>query len=323
MLKKLFATYWSICCATAFTFSLNCDGQVGPSQLTFGPVAEIGAVYSPDGRFIAFEYFHAARPTVPSIWVMPADGDFADAKALLDDGHFNGAPGWSPDGNWISFKSNRNTGGSQIFKISTKTGEIVQLTNLRDNAPIGGSTSWSGQNKIAFEVDGDIFSVSSKGTKVEILLSVSSLDESWFPSDFAWSSDGTKMAFTCQKTLDNSDPDKQKSSICVGDAKTGSWKEVTRGPSDSHPAWNGNDRILFSRLTSPSSAQICLLQLKTGEVTKQTADFVDVFPAAHPAGRVLLFSRAARFTPTDLQAFRGFHVWRQILPRFPVVPCSQ
>ena len=79
------------------------DSTKGAVQLTFGPVGEQGPAVSPDGRLLAFEYFHPDEHKDPEIWVMPADGEFSSARALVANANRNADPTWSPDGKWISF----------------------------------------------------------------------------------------------------------------------------------------------------------------------------------------------------------------------------
>src|ERR1700720_4157880 len=77
-----------VCLLLIFCFGrsiLSCDRHRVHkfAQITKGPMGEIGPRCSPDGRYLAFEYFSIEHPNAVQVWLMPSNGRFSDAKPLL------------------------------------------------------------------------------------------------------------------------------------------------------------------------------------------------------------------------------------------------
>ena len=117
-----------------------------PKQLTSKPNAQVertltieklymtravgDTTWSPDGRTIAFISNMSGRNNV---WLVPADGGWPTQLTVSD--QRQSSPAWSPDGKWIAYESDYD-GDEQwdIFLVSPKTGQIVNLTNTREIA---------------------------------------------------------------------------------------------------------------------------------------------------------------------------------------------
>src|SRR5947209_12598688 len=98
----------------------------------------VGATsWSPDGKQIAFVTNISGRN---NIWLISAAGGWPSQLTISDQRQID--PAWSPDGKWIAFDSDHN-GDEQwdVFLVSPKTGEIVNLTNTPDVAEEG--HAWS------------------------------------------------------------------------------------------------------------------------------------------------------------------------------------
>jgi Tol biopolymer transport system component/DNA-binding winged helix-turn-helix (wHTH) protein len=82
------------------------------------------ASWSPDGRYIAFEF----RPKEHSeVYLVEVNGGLPRLLATLP-GADNGGPSWSQDGKWIYFYSDRGGGPLQLWKIQLIGGPAVQVT---------------------------------------------------------------------------------------------------------------------------------------------------------------------------------------------------
>src|ERR1039458_3655886 len=99
--------------------------QVGPAS------------WSPDGKMIVFVSNISGRN---NLWRGPAEGGWPTQLTVSDQRQTS--PAWSPDGKWIAYMSDYN-GDEQwdIFLVSPKTGQVVNLTNTREIAEE--SPTWS------------------------------------------------------------------------------------------------------------------------------------------------------------------------------------
>jgi dipeptidyl aminopeptidase/acylaminoacyl peptidase len=96
-----------------------------------------GATWSPDGKTVAFVGNLSGRN---NLWLVPSDGGWPMQLTVSDQRQTS--PAWSPDGKWIAYMSDYD-GDEQwdIFLVSPKTGQVVNLTNTREIAEE--SPTWS------------------------------------------------------------------------------------------------------------------------------------------------------------------------------------
>jgi dipeptidyl aminopeptidase/acylaminoacyl peptidase len=96
-----------------------------------------GTAWSLDGKTIAFVSNISGRN---NLWLVPAEGGWPTQLTISD--QRQSQPAWSPDGKWIAFQSDYD-GDEQwdIFLVSPKTGQVVNVTNTREIAEE--SPTWS------------------------------------------------------------------------------------------------------------------------------------------------------------------------------------
>jgi dipeptidyl aminopeptidase/acylaminoacyl peptidase len=96
-----------------------------------------GSTWSPDGKTVAFISNMSGRN---NLWLVPADGGWPTQLTISD--QRQASPTWSPDGKWIAYQSD-NDGDEQwdIFLVSPKNGQVVNITNTRQIAEL--SPTWS------------------------------------------------------------------------------------------------------------------------------------------------------------------------------------
>jgi dipeptidyl aminopeptidase/acylaminoacyl peptidase len=89
-----------------------------------------GSTWSPDGKTVAFISNLSGRN---NIWLVPSEGGWPTQLTVSDERQTS--PTWSPNGKWIAFMSDYE-GDEQwdIFLVSPKTGQVVNLTNTREIA---------------------------------------------------------------------------------------------------------------------------------------------------------------------------------------------
>jgi len=86
--------------------------------------------WSPDGKTIACISNLSGRN---NLWLVPAEGGWPTQLTVSNERQ--NSPAWSPDGKWIAYMSDYD-GDEQwdIFLVSPKTGQVVNLTNTREIA---------------------------------------------------------------------------------------------------------------------------------------------------------------------------------------------
>jgi len=96
-----------------------------------------GSTWSPDGKTVAFISNLSGRN---NLWLVPSEGGWPTQLTVSDQRQTS--PTWSPDGKWIAYMSDYD-GDEQwdIFLVSPKTGQVVNLTNTREIAEE--SPTWS------------------------------------------------------------------------------------------------------------------------------------------------------------------------------------
>jgi dipeptidyl aminopeptidase/acylaminoacyl peptidase len=96
-----------------------------------------GATWSPDWKTVAFVSNLSGRN---NLWLVPSEGGWPTQLTVSDQRQTQ--PTWSPDGKWIAYMSDYD-GDEQwdIFLVSPKTGQVVNLTKTREIAEE--SPTWS------------------------------------------------------------------------------------------------------------------------------------------------------------------------------------
>lgn len=96
-----------------------------------------GSTWSPDGKTVAFVSNLSSRN---NLWLVASEGGWPMQLTVSDQRQTS--PTWSPDGKWIAYMSDYD-GDEQwdIFLVSPKTGQVVNLTNTREIAEE--SPAWS------------------------------------------------------------------------------------------------------------------------------------------------------------------------------------
>jgi len=275
------------------------------AQITKGPVGEIGPRCSPDGRYLAFEYFSTEHSDAVQVWLMPPDR-FSDARPLLGySGMSYGEISWSPDGGWLSF-----VGGSpesdgvlseQVFKINIANRQITQLTYFPARTSLGG-TSWSRDGRILFEMDDDIYVVPQTGGTVAKLLDVNTRLPGVNPFFPSWSPDATRVAFVGRTAKEHS--------LYVADLDSNIIEKIFSDVGDDGPSWLDDSRILCSRVEGQSQSSLWLVRVREKNGVRLTQGFYDIGPVACVSGEYMYFARNADISRFSGPMMRGFHIWR-------------
>ena len=92
------------------------------TRLTFDDGLQIGATWSPDGRFIAYS---SNRGGKFDIWVQQVSG--GDPVQITKGPGHNWQPDWSPDGKYIAYRSEDGDGG--LFVVPALGGDRIGKEN--------------------------------------------------------------------------------------------------------------------------------------------------------------------------------------------------
>jgi TolB protein len=233
-------------------------------------------VWSPDGRKIAFLQGDVNANSIEpaEVGVMNADGSGRatithDGLTKLDSGAADSALDWSPDGGEIAYTYWAN--GGLGWTIAVVHGDGTGGHNLvRGQEP-----DWSPDGStIAFSrTGGGIFLVKADGSSVRQLTSGG--------GGPAWSSDGTRLAYTSDGAL-----------YVVNADGTGLRQLVSSGPYARNPDWSPGGEIAFGGQQSYWNKGGLWVVNADGSNLRQLTTESDDFPSWSPDGGRILFTSA-------------------------------
>ena len=160
-----------------------------PIQLSESDDRQLGAVWSPDGKWIVYEQ-DAGGGEIFDLYAVPSDGgDAVNLTSTPDVSETN--PRWSPDGSTIAIASRGKTSSNyDIELLDWKSRQVRKLTNEQTKNREWGEVVWSPDGKTIYadrtnagHTDSDVYRIDvSSGSlenltphRGEILFSVSSV----------------------------------------------------------------------------------------------------------------------------------------------------
>nr|QNO45878.1 Tol-Pal system protein TolB [Methanosarcinales archaeon ANME-2c ERB4] len=157
-------------------------------------------IWSPNGKKILFQTSTlSSNNPIENFDIRIMDADGGNKKRLTDYPEYDTSPEWSPDGKKIAYRSG-NLSNFDIWIMNPDGSDKKQLTTGAlisgfDWSPDGGKIayiSWLTNDPKAKE----IWIMDADGSNKELLLSVP-CNPSRVVMGFAWSPDGSKIAFDC------------------------------------------------------------------------------------------------------------------------------
>ncbi len=291
-------------------------GKPGHRQrVTGGPYAEAAPMCSPDGRWLAFEYFDAKHPDAPQIRIMQRDGGLESARPLIDAMQYSGDMSWSPDSHWVALQmdfptrdqSGPRTDDEQIVKINIQTHELIKLTHFAPNTAIDPTTSWLRTGWIIFSATGDdIMGVPEGGGDLRKFAHLPLDRCSGGMDTLAGSPDGRRIAFE----MLNFNP--ECNALWIADAETGNTVRVPTGVHPASPSWLDDNSLLFSGESDDGKpVGIYRISLRTGKVVR-LLEGAYLTPFVCDSGKTLYFSFGPKLQVkgNSWNQFYGFHIWK-------------
>jgi len=228
-----------------------------------------GADWSRDGKQIVFVSNMSGRN---NLWLVPAEGGWPTQLTVSD--QRQGAAAWSPDGKWIAYHSDYD-GDEQwdLFIVSPKTGQVVNLTNTRDIAEMG--PVWSPDSRyIAYMVkprtssvsEIDLFDMAVR--KIKHITTDTPKDKR--NSGPVWSKDGKWIAYT-QHQAKGTD-----ANVFVAEVATGKSTLLTEHSGEE--VWSVNDfspdgkKLLVTSNAQNGYENVGLLDIASKKTTWLTKD---------------------------------------------------
>lgn len=228
-----------------------------------------GTAWSPDGKTIAFISNISGRN---NLWLVPADGGWPMQLTISD--QRQSAPAWSPDGKWIAYQSDYD-GDEQwdIFFVSPKTGQVVNVTNTREISeesptwsPDGRYLAYMVKPKTSSVYEIDIFDTLMRETRH--LTTGTPKDK--MNVGPVWSKDGKWIAYTQQQAKGTD------SNVVVAEVATGESTLLT--PHQSEHLYSANDfapdgkHLLITANAGNDYDNVGLLNVATKKISWLTQD---------------------------------------------------
>jgi dipeptidyl aminopeptidase/acylaminoacyl peptidase len=227
------------------------------------------ASWSPDGKGIVFVSNMSGRN---NLWIVPEEGGWPIQLTVSDQRQT--APAWSPDGRWIAYMSDYD-GDEQwdIFIVSPKTGQVVNLTHTREIAeeyprwsPDGRYLAYTVKPKTASAYEIDVYDTLMRDVKhVTTGTAADKLNDNPL-----WSRDGKWIAYT-QEQAKGTD-----SNIFVAEVATGQSSLLT--PHDGEQLYRANDfspdgnKLLITSNAANGYDNVGLLEVATKKISWLTKD---------------------------------------------------
>jgi dipeptidyl aminopeptidase/acylaminoacyl peptidase len=225
--------------------------------------------WSPDGKTIVFVSNITRRN---NLWLVPSEGGWPTQLTASDQRQAH--PTWSPDGKWIAYQSDYD-GDEQwdIFFVSPKTGQVVNVTKTRDVAeenptwsPDGRYLAYMAKPRTSSSYEIDVFDSLMRETK-QI---TKNTPPEMLNTNPIWSRDGKYIVYTQEEAKGTN------SNIFVADLAT--QKNTLLTPHAGEQLYSANDlspdgkKVLITSNADNGYQNAGLLEVATKKITWLTEE---------------------------------------------------
>jgi Tol biopolymer transport system component len=285
VMPKIWKT--AVLCVIAIPFILlqACQEKrtdANPSVQSEEPQASLNTVSSSLKNTPGKIVFQSDRDGDWEIYVMEIDG--SNFVQLTDNSAADEYPVWSPDGQQIAFKSNRDGGNFDIYVMNADGTNQRQVTNhpANDEDP-----AWSPDGKmLAFHSDREsgleLYLIKPDGSDLTPL--TRTIGRNGLP---AWSPDGTRMAYTGNRYLGWN--------VYVMNLDKTDDNRITDGHGACRPDWSPDGKKLaYVSGEDTKKTNIWVMNPDGSERWKLTNDNenYDYYPAWSPDGKYLVYAKS-------------------------------
>lgn len=226
-----------------------------------------GPSFSPDGESIVYPRNPSPTINASAVYIVRAGA----APRRLTKERFAYDPLWSPRGDLIAFRSDRDDDEGDIYVMRSDGSRQRRLTRNRDDVE---SFAWSPDGRfLAYAFyNGPIYRVPATGGARRLLARFSAADP-----DVAWSPDGRHIAYVSEARGD--------SDVSVMTSRGLEERRLTTRFFNYNPSWSPDSKQLafafFTRLNGPSRGGIAVMDAH-GRKRRELSNGGDAYPAWQP-----------------------------------------
>lgn len=287
------------------------DGRRGPWPFTTSPQSCSAPRWSPDGQWLAFL---STRPTIDTATRPATDAPPTDARAQVYILSMNGGEArritnlkngvasfqWSPDGTRLACVSRTGPSDSRASTRDRSDVRHYKTISYKFN-----DTGWFDDRR------GHIWVASLKTGEAQMITS----GEDWNDSDPQWSPDGTRIAFTSNRTGKEYEGDRN-TDVWVIAATGGQLVKISdHAESDNSPRWSPDGKTIafVGRTREAQHPKIWLAPATGGSASRLAANDLDLIPSQMDwaeQGRALYFEAGVK---GETHLFRVDLATRQVI----------